>query len=301
MAGDLPGVSVVVLSHNRPGPLAQALASLRAQTLPPEEVIVVDNRSPASDEIARLLEGFPGYTLIRHGENRGFAAGMNSGISRATQPYVYLTEDDVVLAPDCLERLLGHAARQAHPGLLSGLMVDAGTDRILSAGGAVQLAGVYRLSLTGRGEAAPGRFDVPFDTEYVPGAMVLAPRDVWRTLGGFREDFFVYGEDTDLCLRARRAGYRITLVPAARVRHLPAGDAAPSALVEYHKLKNFFALYLLHARPSVWPQFVLRYVLLGAFRQPGRVFARALGWNVRNLGRLLRDRGRPRPSSATVS
>ena len=303
MAGSLPGISVVVLSYNRPGHLAQALASVRAQTIRPDEVIVVDNHSPASEEIARVVQGFPDFTFVAHGANRGFAAGMNSGLSRATQPWVYLTEDDVVLAPDAIERLLSYAAHQPGAGLASGLMVDAASDRILSAGGAVRLDGVYRMTVTGRGEPAAGRFAQPFDTEYVPGAMILASREVWRALGGFREDFFAYGEDSDLSLRAARAGYRITVVPAARVRHLPAGGGGggPSAVVEYHKLKNFFALYLLHARIAVWPEFLIRYVVLGAFRTPGAVFWRALAWNFRNLGRLLRDRGRTRPSTATVA
>jgi GT2 family glycosyltransferase len=124
--------------------------------------------------------------------------------------------------------------------------------------------------------------------------MMLARREVWQALGGFRDDFFIYGEDTDLCFRAGRAGYRITVVPAARVRHLPGAGGPPSELTEFHKLKNFFALYLLHARWSVWPGFFLRYVLLDAVRTHGargRLLRKALGWNARNLRRLLADRG----------
>jgi hypothetical protein len=297
------GISVVILSYNRPAHLARSLASIRAQRVQPAEVIVVDNRSPASDEIARVVRGFPEYALVRNEENRGFAGGMNIGIVRARQPYIYLTEDDVVLEPDCLARLIEFAQKTPDAGLISGLMIDSTNGAILSAGGSLRLDGVFGMTILGLGQRAPAGFRDPLDVEYIPGAMMFARREIWQALGGFREDFFVYYEDSDVCLRARRAGYRISVVPAARAIHLPRADGRRSEQVQFHLLKNFFSLYLLHASWRVWPEFFVRYVILGSVRAlpSPRAFWKALAWNMRNLRMLLRDRGKVRPSTATVS
>jgi GT2 family glycosyltransferase len=303
MAAEPLPVSVVVLSFNRPPHLARALESIRSQTRAPREVLVVDNTSPAIDEVESLVRRFPDSTLIRNTSNVGFAAGMNIGINRSSSPFVYLTEDDIVLEPDCLEVLMDAAGNGHSTGLFSGIMIDAERNTVLSAGGSVHLGGVYRMTIEGQGDPAPGRFDGPFQVDYVPGAMILATRETWRALGGFREDFFVYGEDTDLCLRARRAGFHITVVPGAHVRHLPASPGSPSEVIEYHKLKNFFSLYVLHAPWWTLPGFMVRYVVLNWVRAPAggrQVMRQALGWTLRNLPVLLRDRGQVRPAPATV-
>jgi len=229
---------------------------------------------------------------------------MNAGIVRARQPYIYLTEDDVVLEPDCLAQLFEFAEQTRNAGLISGLMIDSTSGTILSAGGSLRLAGVFGMTIIGRGQPAPASLGDPLDVEYIPGAMMFAHRDIWQALGGFREDFFLYHEDSDLCLRARLAGYRISVVPAARVLHLPeTGNRPSSELVQFHKLKNLFSLYLLHAPLRAWPEFVLRHVILGAVRSRSspRAFWKALAWNARQLGTLLRDRGRIRPSTAAVT
>src|SRR5262249_42003352 len=147
--------------------------------------------------------------------NRGFTGGMNLGLAHAAGRWVFLTEDDVILEPDCLARLVEYAERDPPAGLVSGIMVDAESGTILSAGGSIRLEGVYRQEIVARGEKNHGQFAAPYDVSYIPGAMMFARRDVWQALGGFRDDFFVYYEDAELCFRASRAGYRITIVPAA--------------------------------------------------------------------------------------
>lgn len=302
MDASCTGISVVVLSYNRPAHLARSLASIRAQSIQPDEVILVDNLSAESDAIARVASGFPDYTLVRNEVNLGFTGGMNIGIGRARQPYIYLTEDDVVLEPDCLKRLLEFAEQKPDVGLISGLMVDSTNGAILSAGGSLHLDGVFAMAIPGLGQPAPAAFHDPLEVEYIPGAMMFARREFWQALGGFREDFFVYHEDSDLCLRARRAGYRISVVPAARAIHLPEVESGPSDVLQFHKVKNLFSLYLLHAPLRTLPEFIARYVILGAVRgrPSSRTFWKALGWNARHLRTLLRDRGRVRPT-ATIT
>jgi N-acetylglucosaminyl-diphospho-decaprenol L-rhamnosyltransferase len=304
MGADRARVSVVVLSYNRPRLLAKALASIRVQSRAPAEVLVVDNRSAASGAIEQVVREFPGYVLIRNADNLGFSGGMNTGLARTTAPYVHLTEDDVVLDSGCLDALATYAEDHPGCGLLSGIMLDADRQTILSAGGIVRLGGIYRQDIIAQGEPGTRAFSQPYDVQYIPGAMMFARSDVWQALGGFREDFFVYSEDADLCFRARKGGYPITVVPAARVSHFPAAAGVLPETLIYHKQKNFFALYLLHASPRVLPEFFVRYVALGLIgrRSDGtrRALCKALAWNLRNMGTLLRDRGRVRLSTARI-
>ena len=101
-----PSVSVVLLSYNRPALLAEALASIQAQTYRACEVTVVDNPSPASEEVARLVGRFPDLRLFRSPFNLGYAGGMNRGLELSSGEYTLITEDDIVLDRDCLRRLV---------------------------------------------------------------------------------------------------------------------------------------------------------------------------------------------------
>jgi GT2 family glycosyltransferase len=302
--GSDPTVSVVVLSYDRPALLREALDSLAAQTHAPLEVIVVDNHSPSSEEVARVAAGRARVRLVRNGRNLGFAAGMNQGVAGAAGEYVYLTEDDIVLDHDCIRHLVGHAARAPGDGLLSPLMYNKASGTIRFAGADVILGGVYRKKVHGEGEADRGQFREPFEVTQVDGAVIFARTEFLRRLGGFREEFFMYVEAVELCVRVAKSGGRMTLVPRAKVYHFePPPGANISAEFAFHRLKNFFSLYLLHARARHLPEFFCRYALLGLPRAADegslRPFLRALLWTARRAPSLLRERlGVPGPPLA---
>jgi len=119
-----------------------------------------------------------------------------------------------------------------------------------------------------------------------------------RALGGFRSEFFMYLEDVELCLRARRHGIPIAVVPLARAVHLPPNAGPASLRLEYHKFKNLLATYLLHAPLRALPAVAARYVVLEAARRlrggPAMfaAFVRACAWELVHAASLVRDRGR---------
>jgi GT2 family glycosyltransferase len=294
-----PPVSIVVLSYNRPRYLREALASIVAQTRPAAEVLVVDNRSPASDEVARVVATFRGIGLLANEANLGFAGGMNTGLRAAAGDYVFLTEDDMVLDPRCLEAFLAYADRHPHLGLATGLILKKGGNIVHYAGGDLRLGGVFRLAIRRAGTALDGRMpDSPSPVSYATGAMMFARTEFLRGLGGFREDFFMYMEDVELCLRIARWKRPIVLLPEARAHHLePAGQPVDD-VIEFHKVKNLVAVYLLHARVPALAEFVLRYGCLGLARQFCRdrrafsVSARAWRHSLSRTRELWRDRRR---------
>lgn len=302
-AGRGPSVSVVLLSYDRPAYLAEALAAVRAQTYEPREVIVVDNPSPASEEVARVVGRFAGFKLFRSRVNLGYAAGMNRGIGLSAGEYTLLTEDDILLDADCVRRLVEYA--EAHPatGLAAPVIYNRSGGTIRCAGGERTLGGVYRVKNYGEGERDRGQFARPFDVGFVDGAALFARTEFLRRLGGFREEFFMYGEAVELCERVAKDGGRMTVVPRAKVRHFePPPGANQSPEFSFHRYKNLFLLYLLHAPARHLPEFFARYAGLGLLRAARggslRPFLRALAWTARRAPALLRERGRGGPPAA---
>lgn len=289
-----PLVSVVLLSHNRPRLLARAIETVLSQTWPNVELIVVDNHSEASNEIARLVEGYPGVRLIANSANLGFTTGMNVGIAAAQGPYVYLTEDDIEMERECLQVLVQYLAAHPQVGLAGPIMLNRHDGTVRCAGGDFELGGIYRMTI--RGANAPfvvGDFPDPYFVTFLPGAAVMTRLDLLQDLQGFRDEFFMYVEDVDLCARVLRRGLAVAIVPRARVHHHPPTPGVP-AWLEFHKVKNLSALYLMHAPLRVLPIFLFRYGVLGAVRAlaRGRVGShlRAWAWALWHTPRLLAER-----------
>jgi len=266
MGSAYPRVTVVVLSYNRPHLLERALKSVAAQTFSDTEVIVVDNRSASSDGIRDLVGAFSSVRLAANQDNRGFTGGMNRGLREARGEYIYLTEDDVELAPDCLAHLIDYLETQPNVALAGPVMWNRHSGTVRCAGGEFTLGPIYRMRIVSADAAAPPQ-NTPFMTMYLPGAAIAARTAQLRELGGFREDFFMYGEDVELCARVLKRSWRVAVVPAARVFHHEPQNHRDSPLVAYHKVKNLGAVYLLHAPLSVLPIWVLRYAGIAGFRQ----------------------------------
>ncbi|HEV7684550.1 MAG TPA: glycosyltransferase family 2 protein [Pyrinomonadaceae bacterium] len=292
-----PQVSIVLLSYNRPQLLSHALASLQQQSYQNFEVIVVDNPSAASVEVAQLVSQYPTFKLIQTDSNIGYAGGMNRGIASAAGDYVYLTEDDIVLESDCIDNLVRYLEDNPASDLIAPVIYNKQSRTIRCAGGELALDGVYQRKIYGAGEGDAGQFVKPFAVTYIDGATMFARREFWQRFKGFREEYFMYVEAVELCARVAKSGLRMAVVPEAKVYHFEPGDASTTPDLEFHKLKNFFSLYLLHAPARVLPEFVCRYAIINGMRSlfakkgnSPRVFFKALLWVARKTPGLLRER-----------
>jgi GT2 family glycosyltransferase len=289
-----PLVSVVILSYARPGPLRRAIESVIQQSYPRLDILVVDNRSPQSESIAQLVSEFPRVRFIRNRTNLGFTGGMNVGIAAAAGQYVYLTEDDISLRPGCLSSMMEYMQQHEDAGLVAPVMYDQSSGAVRSAGGRFALESVFTLTIIT--ERAAGQGPQPFDVMYVPGASILARTSLLKSLKGFREDFFLYQEDLELCIRVLKSGLRIVTVPAAGVDHVDPPVGPASDTVEYFRIRNLYATYLLHAPGRVLPSFLLRYgaidVPRNALRNPHRAWLMVKAWLsiAASAAQLMRDR-----------
>jgi GT2 family glycosyltransferase len=190
----------------------RAIASLRSQTAPPAEILVVDN--DPQRRTAAALEATDGVRVIVPGGNLGFAGGCNRAAAEAEGEHLLLLNPDAVADPDCVSRLLDAAA---HPDVaVAGAQVLLPDGRTTNAGdNPIHLTGI---AWSGR-YLEPREHGEPRDTLAVSGAAMLVRRDAFLALGGFADGFLLYYEDADLCWRARIAGYRVVFCPDAIVTH----------------------------------------------------------------------------------
>ncbi len=285
-------ISVVVVNWNGRHLLAECLDALLAQTLPPSEILLVDNGSQ-DGSVEWVERHYPQVTLLPQAENLGFARGNNVALERVKTPYVALINNDAVAAPDWLEQL--HAALEANPqaGSAASKMLIYDEPRIIDrAGDGYTLAGA--AVMMGRGRPA---------TEFGQGGEVFgacAGAALYRTamldqVGLFDEDYFLVYEDVDLAFRAQIAGWRCVYVPRATVRHKVSRSLVhDSAISVYYGHRNLEWTYLKNLPgPLLWATLPLHlaYVITAgvffAVRGRGKDYARAKRDALKGLPGLL--------------
>ena len=225
-----PRVSILVISYNTKAMTLDCLRSLRAETTVPHEVIIVDNDSP--DRSAEAIAGaFPEYRLIASRDNLGFARGNNVAAEEARGDYLLLLNPDTVVLDHAIDRLVAFADANPRAGIWGGRTLNA--DRTLtkmSAFGDLTLWGLFcrasglavalpRSNLFNPDEMGGWDRSTPRDVDVVQGSFFLIRRDLWRRMGGFDLTFVMYGEESDLCRRARAAGARPRMTPEATIVH----------------------------------------------------------------------------------
>ena len=206
----------MVVTWNRKELLRACLASLARQKNVDFETIVVDNGS--SDGSAEMAESEFGARVIRNQENRGFCAANNQGIAAARGQFVALLNNDAEAEPDWLAELRRACASRPQIGMAaSKVLVWEDPARIDKAGHLMFPDGQNR----GRGSGAldRGQFDREEEVLWPDGCAAMYRKSMLEEIGGFDEDFFAYGDDAELGLRARIAGWLCLYAPGAVVRH----------------------------------------------------------------------------------
>ena len=209
-------ISVIVVNWNRKDLLRACLASLARQHGPRFEVILVDNGS--SDGSADMAEREFGVKVIRNRENRGFCAANNQGIAAAGGNLVALLNNDAEAEPGWLDALADAFMRGPEIGMAASKILEyEDPTRIDKAGHVIWPDGQNR----GRGTGAldTGQYDREEEVLWPDGCAAMYRKQMLDEIGGFDEDFFAYGDDAELGLRARIAGWRCLYVPGAVVRH----------------------------------------------------------------------------------
>jgi GT2 family glycosyltransferase len=263
--------------------LSTALASLEAQTVP-VEIVVVDNGS--SDGTAEMLSTrFPRLTTVLLPGNIGFGRAINRGVKEAAAAdAIVLVNNDTVCAPDFIERLLEPFA-DPRVGMVAGVLLQGSAPDLVDSAG-IELDATLRSWDMLWNEPVDALAQAGDPVGPCGGAAAYR-RDAFVKLGGFDERFFAYWEDVDLALRFRLAGWACARAPGARALHRH-GATLGAASPAQRRLEAYGRAYVLAkyrvARSGLptrlkiaaldWPVLIVHLALR---REAGPLRARAAG------------------------
>ena len=218
----VPLISVVVVNCNRGDLLHACLQSLALQrNAPTFEVIVVDNgSSDASREIIEAFKTSSTFSLnaIFNGENRGFCAANNQGIAVARGAWIALLNNDAEAGIDWLASMYAAVEQRPDYGMVAcKVLVHENPRKIDKAGHLIYLDGQNRGR--GSGQLDEGQYDVTEEVLWPDGCAAMYRRSMLNEIGGFDEDLFAYGDDAELGMRARVAGWKCVYAPKSVVLH----------------------------------------------------------------------------------
>ena len=227
-----PALSIVILNYNTGDLLDRCLQSVEWNASP-AQTIVVDNAS--QDSSAQIVrQKHPQAQLIVSPHNAGFARGMNLGMAATTAPIIFTLNADTELLPTTLPPLIAALEHLPQAGILGPTQYlpdpkqpGARGPRLASTFHDPTLAHeAWRLLLFGDSVAARLQIGpwqkaegAPRPVDWLMGAALLFRRECLSAIHGFDETQFMYGEDWDICFRARQAGWHIYFVPEAAILH----------------------------------------------------------------------------------
>jgi GT2 family glycosyltransferase len=230
MPGQLPAVSIVIVSWNTKDLLRGCLASVRETVRVHDyEVYVVDNAS-ADGSAGMVRREFPDVRLIENAENVGFARANNQVLPLCLGRYVLLLNSDTVLLAGAIDTLIEFMDRHPGASAVGPRLVDLqGRPQIMAAGYLPTLGTAFNHFFF-LSRLWPGMFRglslfsprsrEPIQVEWLTGACLLVRGAVLREIGPLAEEYFMYAEDIDLGERMTRAGLTLFFAPAVHVIHI---------------------------------------------------------------------------------
>ena len=248
-----PLVDILLVNWNGRDVTLDCLASIRSLTYPRVRVTVVDNAS-SDGSIPAIRAAFPETTILAQESNLRFAGGNNVALRHALDnggELFCLLNNDTIVDPEMVSSLV--RAWQSNPvaGMISPkILYHSVPDRLWYAGGEISFwTGTLRHCGIRESDGWGPRERV--ETGFATGCCLLTGKDVVEKIGFLDESFFIYTEDVDWSLRARRAGYRILYEPQARCWHKISVSAGGH--LSWFKLRNkFVSNYRLFARHARW-------------------------------------------------
>ena len=277
VASELARVTVVLVTfhsaHCAPE-LGRALAGFPHVTL-------VDNAS-TDDTLAQFRQHLPKASLLANERNLGFGAANNRGIWAADTEFVLLLNPDCVLSAEAVGQLVRCADSYPHAAMIGPQLLDrSGRDDIS-----------YTWAPNTWSAQGPGA-EAEACVGFISGACMLIRREAMLKIKGFDEGFFLYYEDTDLCLRLAQQFGELIVAPQARVTHLSRGSSGGRGRFKaeymrgYHHIQSKFLFNLKHLGVQVSRARRWRYCITAALEMMARILVLDLVRATRVLGRVM--------------
>lgn len=224
-------LSVIIVSYNTRKLTLECLESLYKETTNVNfETILVDNASE-DDSVSAVAKEYPQVRLIALKENIGFARANNLASESACGKYLLLLNPDTVIINNAVEEILVFARQNPKAGIWGGRTIfpDGSLNPTCCYGEmtpwslfcrAIGLAAIFpNFTLFNPECFGSWQYDFVREVDIVTGCFMLIKTSAWKQLGGFDPLFFMYGEEVNFCLRARKLGYKPMFNPAAQIIH----------------------------------------------------------------------------------
>ena len=222
--------TIIIVNYNAGDALRETVESLLPQMSAGRELLIVDNAS-ADASLGGIAEYADRLRILRNADNAGFAAAVNRGIRESDGEYVLLLNPDITAAPGMLDSMEQFMAAHADTGIAGGRVneTDGSLQPACRRGFPTPWVAFCRFS--GLARAFPNsklfaRYNLTFLDEAQPaavdavsGSFMMIRRNVLDQVGHLDEDYFMYAEDIDICLRTRQAGWEVRYNPDAVITH----------------------------------------------------------------------------------
>lgn len=294
-----PKVVIIILNWRSPEETIACLKSLAKLNYPNFKIILIDNgsRDGSFVKLDKFLDGFSKpIQFIKNKENLGYSGGNNQGIKIALKEnpdYVLLLNNDTIVPPDFLKKMIEFAEKNPKIGILSPKIYNLvkNAKKVWFAGGKINWI-LGKASHIGK----EIKNEKPKES-IVPGCAMLIKKAVFAELGLLPEEYFFYLEDTDFCLRAQKKGWKVIYFPNAHIFHKAEQKHSLFTLYYYQRnrillTKKFAPRYFLPLTYTYWFFKMIRHFfsyLLGY--QDSRIILKAM------LAGLRGETGRANPST----
>jgi hypothetical protein len=252
-------ITVSIVSYNTRDLLRDCLRSLQEREEAGEaslEVVVADNGS-TDGSVEMVRAEFPEVRVVETGGNVGYGRANNAALAEGRGHYFFILNSDTVVEPGALAAMRGFLDTHSEAGAAGAqLILPDGTIQPSCAADPT-LASVFweqtylykllpRSRITGGYAMTYWDYKSPRAVEQVCGACLFVRQALYRAVGGFDPHYFMYFEDTDLCVRLRSTGAQIWFLPAARIRHVLGGssdrdwETRARMIASYNKSRYYF-------------------------------------------------------------
>lgn len=268
-------LSIIIINHNTNKLCADCVRSVRESVDSlGYEIIIVDN----SDDDNELFCSDGADLKVVRCENKGFGHACNIGAANASGKYLLMLNSDTVVDKGALDKCVLFLENHSEAGAVGAKLIlpDGTMDHGCRRGFPTPSAsfyymlgfdkrhpenkkyGAYRLSYLPEDETC--------EVDVISGAFLMTERSLYNELGGFDEDFFMYGEDIDLCYRIKEAGRKIYFYPEATVLHLKGQSGLHTAnrKIIYHFYNSMIIFYKKHYAKK-YNIFVNGFIYLGIY------------------------------------
>ncbi len=246
-----PFVMVVILHFGRVQDTLECLESLSRNDYKNFKTIVL-NSTMSRDATEIIRTKFPEVELIELSENLGYAGNNNIGIGVAVKrgaDWVFVLNYDTILDPACLTNLVKSGKGHPEIGIVGPLVYHHDEPNVIQSAGGM-LGKYWQSSHLGKDQLDQGQFTSLQHVDWISGCAILVRRTLIEQVGMLDQNYFLYWEETEWCIRAAKAGWQIVHQPAAKLWHKGVRrNYQPKPSFTYYGTRNHLLTLCKHNAP----------------------------------------------------